>query len=228
MYQPRLHLIALTFLLALTGSGPAAAAPSGHPAIRTGGPRLPRSVVYHPLVRQQTPATCGVASLTSVLYRFERYERGERPLAHELHSNPSFGTNVQDIVRVARAHGLTASWREHLRLSDVRRYLGQGYSIIVELQAWRGPASKAQPWRKVEDDGHYVVLMGMDRKNAYFMDPAVAGKYAYVPLKELRERWHGWLNFKDGGYRRLRSLGVLIHGPRGERPDPRDILERMD
>ena len=98
-----------------------------------------------------------------------------------------------------------------------------GYTIIVDLQAWRDP--KASPdWRTAWEDGHYVVLVGLDKHFVYAMDPSTLGAYTYLPLHELTERWHDYES-RHGVRKEYHQLAIFI---RGKAPNPPGKLVRLE
>ncbi|HZU85150.1 MAG TPA: C39 family peptidase, partial [Polyangiaceae bacterium] len=81
-------------------------------------------------------------------------------------------------------------------VGDLERAVDEGQPPIVDLQAWR---DHALPWREVWDAGHYVIMVGYDEQNLFFMDPSTMtpGPYAYLPRVELDERWHDLAGERD-------------------------------
>ena len=63
-------------------------------------------------------------------------EMREDVLARELGATPEDGAPPEAIVRVAVAHGLSATKREHLTVDDLAAEIARGHPVIVELQAW--------------------------------------------------------------------------------------------
>ena len=90
-----------------------------------------------PDVRQTTDYTCSASALQAVLAYFGE-EAGEPELASELGATPQDGAPPEAIVRVARAHGLSAELREDLRIADLASAVRRGIPVIVALQAERG------------------------------------------------------------------------------------------
>jgi len=43
--------------------------------------------------------------------------------------------------------------------------------VIVNGQAWRDDSGI--PWANEWEDGHYMVVIGLDEKNVYFEDPSI-------------------------------------------------------
>jgi hypothetical protein len=122
---------------------------------------------------------------------------------------------------------LTAQWEQNLSLDDLRAALDRGDTPILDIEAWPDPGTEKASWREDWDDGHYVALIGMDESYAYFMDPSSDGKYAYIALPELSDRWHD--EETRHGYKwRFEHLAVFIHGDRPPAPAaPRPPLQRL-
>jgi predicted double-glycine peptidase len=173
------------------------------------GPRLLSGVPY---VRQSTNYTCGAAALQAVLARWGIDEREDRLIAR-LHSTPENGTHPADIVRVARDFGLRAELREALTLDDLKDALDRDVTAIVDLQAWRVEEDR-RPWTELWDDGHYMVLIGMDGKNLYFEDPSLLGSRGFIPRQEFLDRWHDYEGEPplDAADRKYVHMAIFIQG----------------
>ena len=81
-------------------------------------------------------------------------------------------------------------------------------------------------WATDWDDGHYVVLIAIDDRRVYTMDPSSDAGYAWLTLDELATRWHDYIK---EGYRtvRLQHMAVVIGGGAAHAwPRPRH-LEKM-
>ena len=172
-------------------------------------PRLPKNALRVPIVPQSTSWSCGAGSLLGVLYYWKAYDGPERDLHHPLGTTAANGTHPTKIVQVARSYGLEARFRERLKVSDLRRALRHGITPIVDLQAWR--EDEKVPWEQRWEDGHYVVLVGLDRHYAYFMDPSAHGGYGFMPLSDLMKRWHDYES-SSGKIRRYHRSAIFIRG----------------
>jgi predicted double-glycine peptidase len=78
-------------------------------------------------------------------------------------------------------------------LAALRRDLGAGKTVILDIEAWQdvdSDWSKLIPWQTDWDDGHYVVLAGMTDQAVFVMDPSSDAGYGYIPLPEFLTRWH--------------------------------------
>ena len=183
------------------------------------GPRadsflLPAFLTGMPDVRQSTGYTCGAAALQAVLAHWGISEREDR-IAARLRTTPEHGTHPMDIVRGAAEFGLRAELREGLGLADLEAGLKSGATIIVDLQAWRGNEEK--PWTETWEDGHYMVLLGMDGRNLYFEDPSLLGSRGFIPRQEFLDRWHDYEGDPppDARDRKYVHMAIFI---RGEKP----------
>lgn len=198
--KPGLGLLWLA--LPALGAAPGKAAPE---------PRLPKDFLPVPLVRQANSYSCGAAALLSILFYWRVHDGGESSLYARLDTTEKDGTEPVKLAEGARSFGLEARLQEGSSLDELRAALKRGETAILDLQAWRTEETKKIPWDRDWDDGHYVVLVGLDGDYAYVMDPSSSGAYAYLPLDELALRWH---DFEDrhGPRREYRRLAVFIKG----------------
>jgi predicted double-glycine peptidase len=181
---------------------------------------LPSNALRVPLVRQATSYSCGVATLLSVLYYWNAYDGKESSLYDQLNTTPDDGTHPARIVAVAKSFGLKAGLVENMTIDDLRMALDRGETVIVNLQAWRA-ATSTRAWSQEWEEGHYAVLVALDGRNAYFMDPSTPAAYTFVPLDELPQRWHDYEN-RYGIRWETNRLGIVIKGtnkPRSRYPD---------
>jgi predicted double-glycine peptidase len=106
-----------------------------------------------------------------------------------------------------------------MRLDDLRDFIDKGEPVIVLIQAWaESPVDYSRDW----EDGHYVVAIGYDRDNVYFMDPSTLGNYTYLPNREFFDRWHD----EDAGVQ-LNHFGMIITMEERERFYEPDRLHRI-
>lgn len=178
-----------------------------------------------PDVRQSTGYTCGAAALQACLAYWGIAEREDR-LAARLRSTPENGTHPEDILRVAREFGLTADLREGLGLADLEAGLAAGATVIVDLQAWRERTDV--PWAETWDDGHYMVLLGMDAGSLYFEDPSLLGVRGVIPQAEFLDRWHDYEGDAplDPSDRKYVRMAIFLRGANPPASPP-SALERV-
>jgi predicted double-glycine peptidase len=170
-----------------------------------------------PLTRQATDYTCGAAAVQSVIGYYGDNIR-ESALAKELHTTPAVGTGYKNILSFAKHHGYKSAVYRNSSLDALAKMIDSGTPVICLIQAW--------PERKVNystdwADGHYVVAVGHDPANIYFMDPCTLGKYTFIPRAEFLTRWHD-----TDGKERLTHFALTLTKP--ARPADPDEIVRMD
>ena len=185
-------------------------------------PRLPADYLQVPLTAQATSYSCGAASLLAILRYWKAYDEDETALYPLLRTVPKDGTHPARLVETARHFGLEAQLREGLDLPDLAEALRRRQTVILDVQAW--PESDATPndWSDNWEDGHYVVLIGMDERFIYVMDPSTHLGYGYIPRAELPSRWHDY-ETEQGQRREYKHMGVFISGKQSIRAFPVDL-----
>ncbi len=163
--------------------------------------KAPRNLITVPMVRQSTDFTCGVAALQSVFAYFGDDYR-EDQLAKELKAVPKTGTHYQEMVRLAKAKGYLVKVLKDMTIDDLKKGIADGKPVICLIQAW---ADKTVDYSKDWLDGHYVVAIGYDTNNVFFMDPSTLSNYAFIPTKEFLNRWHD-----TDGKEKLVHFGLII------------------
>lgn len=139
-----------------------------------------------PLLRQATDYTCGASALQSV-FAYYGDEFREEQLARQLKTNSRYGTRYKEIARLSRGKGYSVDIKKDMTIDNLERWLDEKKPVICLIQAW---ADKPLDYSKDWDDGHYVVAVGYDERNVYFMDPCVIGNYSFIPRAEFLARWH--------------------------------------
>ena len=191
---------------------------------KTASPALPANALPVPILRQSNSYSCGATVLLSALYYWRVYDGHESSLFSEIGTDPQKGTEPQGIVRGAKKHGLEAFFKENVSLEELRGALGRGETVILDIQAWSDEVRLSTvPWSRRWEDGHYVVLVGMDEANAYFMDPSVGTGYTFIPFSELLERWHDYED-RSGPVWRNRQLAIFIRGKEPIRNFPGPLI----
>jgi predicted double-glycine peptidase len=140
-----------------------------------------------PRTKQQSTSSCGSASLLGVLKFFNRTSQNTSDETAKQALN--FGSTGADITRLeaaAKLAGLKTVRGSNSNLKALLAELRRGRPVIVCVQAW--PTRQS---RSLTKWGHYVVLVGADKDNLYFMDPAeIAGTgYTWMPQSEFDRVW---------------------------------------
>jgi predicted double-glycine peptidase len=169
-----------------------------------------------PIIPQSSDFSCGSACLLAVLHYWKGDNIGvshEADLWKPLAIDTEAGAEPEQIVALAGQFGLAARHVLDLTQVDLQAALGKGQTVILLLQAWR---ERPVGWLVDWEDGHYIVLVGMDDANAFFMDPSIHTSYGWMPREELDLRWHS----PDTEGMPQFGAGVIIEGSAGARSFP--------
>jgi len=116
----------------------------------------------------------------------------ESTLIKALRTDVKNGTHPEDIIRVAKDYGLRAEMRDGTGISDLRNAWRNEIPVIVDIQAWPDNPKIAPAWENDWEDGHYVVVIGIDDRNIYVEDPSLLGSRGFIPQPEFLKRWHDY------------------------------------
>ena len=156
-----------------------------------------------PLTRQGTDHTCGVASFQSVLAYYGESVR-EDNLGKAVKVTDE-GTSWQNIKAYALKQGFNVDVRLNMTLNDLKKLLAEHKPVMLAIQAW---ADKPVDYKNDWNDGHWVVAIGYDNDNIYFMDPSTLGNYTFIPTLEFLNRWH---DTDIDGITKLGHFGMCIN-----------------
>ena len=162
-----------------------------------------------PDTRQSTEYSCGAAALQAVLGYWGR-DIGEEDIMELLNTDPESGTYPDDIIRVANQMGLEAKYRENLTLADIETSLRDGVPIMVDCQAWRSVSEYNESWSDELGNGHWMVVIGLDKNNVYFEDPYILGSRGFMTRQEFLERWHNIRGLDDTDMVKQVHMGIAI------------------
>jgi len=167
--------------------------------------------------RQSTEYSCGASALQSVLSYWGK-DLDEQDLMTLLHTTPETGTYPDDIVRVALLLGFKAEVKENLTLEDIEQATEQGVPVIVLGQAWRSrqdsAASVVEDWA----NGHYFIVLAVDKDYVYFEDPYVRMGKGFMPRETFEQHWHQVMGGNLEKAPKLIHLGILIRGEKPAQP----------
>ena len=167
-----------------------------------------------PDTRQSTEYSCGAAAMQAVLgYRGRHI--GEEDIREMLNTNEVSGTYPDDIIRVAKAFGLQAEYKENMSMADLENYVAEGIPVIVDCQAWRSVSQYNESWANTWNNGHWLVVIGIDENNVTLEDPYILGDRGYMSREEFVARWHNVRGLDETDTGKQIHMGIAI---RGERP----------
>lgn len=142
--------------------------------------RTVRYRINAPITKQKTEYTCGPASMRSVFGAFGLPDATEVQLAKELKTNPEHGSSPENMVQVAKSHGLVARARSRRTYEELIEALKNGNTVVPLVQ--------------LEGDSHWLIIDTIDKKTIRLMDPYV-GDYVVQSREQFMKRWFG---FYDG------------------------------
>lgn len=169
-----------------------------------------------PTVRQPDDYSCGAAALMSVCRYYGVGPQDLSDFADAVGTRKDIGTYFKNIVAFARQLGLEAEWHDGMTVEELQKLVGRGVPVICSIQAYAEVQQHYQDpsWN---GDGHYVVAVGFDDVNVYFMDPSIADRRGYLTWEEFEQRWHENEGTKSAPEIHQR-LGIEIPPPRGGAP----------
>jgi ABC-type bacteriocin/lantibiotic exporter with double-glycine peptidase domain len=139
-----------------------------------------------PLCHQETPYTCGVACVQSILGAYGIIYTQE-VLSEMLKQKPIYGTDHRDILAFMERLGFLASFQTNMNIGLIKELIHQGVPPILMLQAWKdNKIDYSHDW----SNSHYAIACGYTEDLILFMDPWVLGNYTYLYDNELMKRWH--------------------------------------
>lgn len=160
--------------------------------------------------RQITEYSCGASALQAVLSYWGR-DLEETEIMKIIGTSEDVGTCPHDIVRGVRALGLEAAARDELTLDEVRCF---GHPMIALCQVWRSQRSSAPRPEDDWDNGHYIVVLGVDDEYVYFQDPYLRMGKAFVTRQTFERHWHQIIGGEAASNPKLLHLGIFIRGQR--------------
>ena len=199
----------LALMLTIGGCEISNAKPSTEPSVST-----VKNLIRVPLARQNANYTCGVAALQSIL-GYYNFDKRLDVLSAEVKPDQEKGTNYLNIASFAKSLGFDVNIRTNMTLDELKKYIDQKKPILLAIQAWAD--SKSSYSSNQNEDGHYVVAIGYDDKNFYFMDPSTLGHYTYIPAEEFVSRWHDYDSYSN---QTLLRFGMILTKPLATPYDP--------
>jgi ABC-type bacteriocin/lantibiotic exporter with double-glycine peptidase domain len=137
--------------------------------------------------RQSFDYDCGVKAIQTLMAYYGVYTR-EDDLIRELGAG-KHGTEVEKIIATAQSRGFTVKAKEHMKISELKKYIDDGIPVLVVLQAWADRFMTIADWQTDFEDGHYAIVIGYVGKVLIFEDPA-SFRRTWLKEHEFMARWH--------------------------------------
>ncbi len=213
---PRIGLLTLALAtLAIAGDGPTVVAPAVNRA-RNRSTAEGAIKVPVPAIEQPDDYSCGAAALMSVCSYYGVGPRKLARLKRELQTNPLQGTNYHNMIRYAESLGLEVRSKAAMTTEELDEHLRQGRPVICSIQAYSDDP-KVYDDARYNRDGHYVVAIGFDRDNYFFMDPSLRRRRGFLPRAEFVRRWYD-NEGTEAEPRIIEHLGIAISAAASRTP----------
>lgn len=169
--------------------------------------------------RQSTEYSCGASALQAVLSYWGK-DLGEKELMEILHTTPETGTYPEDIVRAARELGFEAEVKENLTIEDLEESTSKGIPVIALGQAWISQDAAKKALEEDWEDGHYIVILAVDKDYVYIEDPFIRMGKGFMPRQTIEEYWHNTGGKATDDKPKQMHLGIFIRGTMPAKPKP--------
>lgn len=138
---------------------------------------------------RQKPGECGPVSLEMVL-RYFGLEADNDELVNITGCTPDKGIPAKMIIKAARKFGMKAIIKDNSNFEDIRNWvINKKVPVIVD-------------WFS-DDDGHYAVVVDINKNNIYLQDPELG----HIRAMKLDHFYRIWFDF-NGNY--MKSKNDLI------------------
>lgn len=113
---------------------------------------------------------CGPAALYSILSHFNIKNINYKKLTKQCKTTTSEGTKIDDIVKVAKYYGITATKHHDMSIQELQK-LSNKMPVMVNIQSWGNKQEK-----KNIESGHFVIVTKVDDDFVHFHDPYYLSK----------------------------------------------------
>ncbi|MCK7507126.1 MAG: N-formylglutamate amidohydrolase [Desulfobacterales bacterium] len=162
---------------------------------------------------------CGVQALQTVMtYYGVEMDRDE--LMRTLGTTEEGGTPPQAMIAAAQSYDFEVKSGTQWSLNQLKQYVDAGTPVIVLLQAWADRYMTLDDWRRDWDNGHYAIVIGVNKDVLLFEDPATIRR-TWLREREFLARWHD-MDTKTG--EKYEHFGMVLLGKQPAKLS----LEHMD
>ncbi|PKN75289.1 MAG: hypothetical protein CVU52_06175 [Deltaproteobacteria bacterium HGW-Deltaproteobacteria-10] len=177
-------------------------------------------IIDMPSGRQTFDYDCGAKALQIVLAYYGLDIR-EDILLKSLASSDQYGTLAHNMVALAKEKGFKVVAKSGMTLKTLKQYIDDECPVIVLVQAWADKYMTINDWKKVNEHGHYVIVIGYQDNKIIFEDPSSFPR-TWMTKREFLARWH---------YTDTRTQEKMDHFAivlQGKKPINTRIIEHMD
>jgi ABC-type bacteriocin/lantibiotic exporter with double-glycine peptidase domain len=146
---------------------------------------------------RQTPGLCGPASLKMVL-DFYGISVTESELKKISGASREKGAPISGLVKAAKHFGLNTFLKEDGSLKDIEYFVKKNIPVIV---AWF-----------FEDDGHYSVVVDINKKEIVLMDPVLRKLLIFIRRRKffLEDFYRVWFDFPGDFIKNKKDLNLRL------------------
>ena len=146
---------------------------------------------------RETPGLCGPASLKMIL-DYYRVSVSEQDLAKAAGATKEKGTSVQGLIKAAKRFGFKVFLKENSTLNDLKYFIKRNIPVIVDWFA--------------EDDGHYSIVVDINKKEVVLMDPALRKILVYIRRRKFSPEifFRIWFDFPGKFIRKEKDLVLRL------------------
>ena len=123
---------------------------------------------------RQTAGLCGPASLKMVL-DFYGVSASESEIAKIAGATKEKGISKEGLIKAAKHFGFQVFLKKKSSINDLRYFIKKKIPVIVD-------------WF-FEDDGHYSVVVDIDKKSVFLMDPSLKKGVRKMPIEKFLRVW---------------------------------------
>lgn len=144
------------------------------------GKNSPIKVPLNP-TRAKYDYDCGPTSIRGI-YKFHDKNYDHFYFIDICNTRRKYGTTINGMLKAIKEIEYKSKYFEDMSISELKNQLRLRRPVICLISAW--------------NTGHYVVAIGYDKDNFYFMDSGLWNSIGFIPKKEFEERWYaiGWDN----------------------------------
>jgi len=161
-----------------------------------------------PQVKQLFDYDCAAKALEAVFLYYGLDEDYEKII--RVAGTGNNGTTVKGMESCLK-HFRFDFLSKKMSIAELKRLIKRKVPVIVLLQAW--PGKEVSDWKNTWDTGHYVVVVGANKRKVFFEDPWCE-PLSFLTWQELEERWHDLVRG-----RKYRQHGIAVFGRKDHLPN---------